>query len=95
MTVIELHARRSVTMIKGMKEMAADLVSLASPGESKWEMVIDRVHNVLVGQNMRNYYEQPAQASFRIGIRQTRAQQIDEVGFDEILILQVDVVARI
>jgi len=25
-------------MIKGMKEMAADLVSLASPGESKWEM---------------------------------------------------------
>ena len=38
MTVIELHSRRSVTMIKGMNEMAADLVSVASPGESKWEM---------------------------------------------------------
>jgi hypothetical protein len=27
-----------VTMIKAMKETAADLVTVASPGESKWEM---------------------------------------------------------
>ena len=59
------------------------------------EVMINRVDNVLIREYVRHDEKQSSQTPLLVRIGQTRNQKINELRFDEVLILEIDVVAGV
>ena len=59
------------------------------------EVVVDGVDHVLIRKNVWHDNEESLQAALFIRISQTGDEEINKLRFDEVLIFEIDIVARI